>query len=426
MPFEDNILRQIIDKQLIEMHFQPIVSVRKRKAAGVEALARFQHPASGEVLSPLAMFAQAAKQGLTVELDRLCRIKALQSFKTIALKNPDLLLFLNLDTSIIDQGVVGSGHLINAVDGLGIKPQNVVIEINEAKVSQCHALQRFIETYKGYGFLMALDDLGLGHSNLDRILHVKPNIIKLDRCLIQNLDQDYYKQEICEALVHLSRKIGAAVVAECVETMAEVTACLDLGIEMLQGYYFARPQKINNGLVEVPENQTAGAALLYKELKTEKTVRERLQWAICCTAIDRIIAEIEVSEAGCFDVKLKTLIGKYPMLEYVYILDMKGRQVTETIGNQRKTAAGNKLFQPDCKGTDQSLKDYYLRIQAGWKRQTTEPYMSLATGNLCITNSTVFSAANGEQYILCTDFNPGFFKCNGKRESRERPCEQQE
>ena len=195
---------------------------------------------------------------------------------------------------------------------------------------------------------------------------------------------------------------------------------------MLQGYYFAKPQKINGGIVEVPKNETDGAAMLYKELKTEKTVRARLQRAICCTAIDRIIDEIEVIEASCFDAKLKTLIGKYPLLEYVYILDTKGRQVTETIGNQLKPNAGNKLFQPDRKGADQSLKDYYLRIQAGWKRHTTEPYMSLATGNLCITNSTIFRAANGEQYILCTDFNPGFFKCNVKHESKVRPCKQQE
>lgn len=406
-------IKHIIENQRIETHFQPIVSVLKRKTIGVEALARYMHPDSGRYVPPLALFKLAAEKGLTVEMDRLCRLTALRNFQTMARQNPDLLLFINLDTSIIDQGVVGSGHLIQAVETLGLNPQNIVIEINESKVSQSDGLQRFIDLYKGYGFLMALDDLGLGYSNLDRILHVKPNIIKLDRGLIQNLDQDYYKQEICKALVNLSRKIGALVVAECVETLAEVVACLDLGIDMLQGYYFAEPRKITNGAVQVLNNQIDVVAQHYKEHKTEKTLLEKLQWAVCYAAIDSIIDEVELVSSDFFDAKLKKIICKYPMLEYVYILNMKGQQVTETIGNMLMPVR-NKMFQPDRKGTDQSLKEYFLNTQAGWKRYTTEPYMSLATGNLCITNSTVFSDADGERYILCTDFNPSFIKNNAQ------------
>lgn len=414
-------IRDIIDNRLIETHFQPIISIRKKKTIGVEALARYTHASSGQSVPPPVLFQLAAEQGLTVELDRLCRITALQNFKSLAQKNPDLLLFLNIDTGIIDHGVVGSGHLMNSVETVGLNPQNIVIEIMESKVSQCDSLKRFIEIYKGYGFLMALDDLGLGHSNLDRIVHVKPNIIKLDRYLIQNLDQDYYKQEICKSLVNMSRKIGALVVAECVETMAEVVTCLELGIDIMQGYYFAHPRRMLDGTVHIFDDRTDRTALYYKELITEKISRDKLQWAACYAVIDSIIHEVSGVTASSFDGKLNKLIGKYPMLEYVYILDMTGLQVTETIGNMISGTACNRMFQPDRKGTDQSLKEYFLHIQAGWQRYTTEPYMSLATGNLCITNSTVFNNPDGERYILCVDFNPGFMRNHAAGDRKTKP-----
>lgn len=403
-------IKQIISRQLIESHFQPIVSVRKRKTIGLEALARYTSPATGQPVSPVTLFSKAAEQGLSVELDRLCRQTALQNFKSLVRQNPDLLLFLNLDTAVIDQGVVGSGHLMNAVENLELNPHNIVIEIIESKVGRYDGLKQFIKTYKDYGFILALDDLGLGHSNLDRILHIKPDIIKLDRCLVQNLDQDYYKQEICKALVNMSKKIGALVVAECVETMAEAVACLELGIDMLQGYYFARPRKLTGDDVQVCNAQSDLAARHYKERKVANSMLKKRQWSACHVAVNSIVTKLRSVAAAEFDVILKNLIDHYPMLEYVYVLDENGRQVTETIGRLCDSKTSKKMFRPDCRGTDQSLKEYFLNIQAGWKKYTTEPYMSLATGNLCITNSTAFRDEKGEVYVLCTDFSPGFYQ----------------
>ena len=88
---------------------------------------------------------------------------------------------------------------------------------------------------------MVLDDVGAGHSNLDRIPLFRPDVIKIDRSLITGVDGDFYKQETFKSLVSLSRRIGALVVAEGIETEAEAVTALELGADLLQGFFLGRP-----------------------------------------------------------------------------------------------------------------------------------------------------------------------------------------
>lgn len=97
-------------------------------------------------------------------------------------------------------------------------------------------LKMFLCTYKEYGFLIALDDVGTGHSNLDRISLVKPDILKIDRSIIDNIDQRYHNQEVFKSLVNLSKRIGTMVVTEGVERKEEAILAFELGADMLQGY----------------------------------------------------------------------------------------------------------------------------------------------------------------------------------------------
>src|SRR5215204_1586863 len=83
-------------------------------------------------------------------------------------------------------------------------------------------------------------------SNLNRIPLIKPDILKVDRRLISNIDADYYKQETFKSLVGVSRRIGALIVAEGVESESEAIISLELGADLLQGYFLSRPQELRN------------------------------------------------------------------------------------------------------------------------------------------------------------------------------------
>jgi len=246
----NNFIGNIIKDERVAAYFQPIISIKKKSVIGIEALCRGIDVATDDIIPPDVLFNLAKDEELTIDLDRLCRKKALENYGSICSKDNDLFLFLNIESSIIDQGVVGSGHLLNMVNRYNIDPSNVVIEIVESKVDDISALKEFVITYRNHGFLIALDDVGSGHSNLDRIPLVRPDILKIDRSLITDIHKKYYKQEVFKSLVNLSKKIGALVVAEGVEKEEEVIMVLEFGADLLQGFYYSKPQEVTSGTIK--------------------------------------------------------------------------------------------------------------------------------------------------------------------------------
>ena len=116
-------IAEIIEKQMVTTSFQALVSIKRRSLLGVEALARCTAP--GEDIPPMEMFRMAHEQGMLLELDRLCRHKALEAFAPIHAKNKGILLSINVDGHSIDTEVARSGYLNGAVKSFGISPNNV-------------------------------------------------------------------------------------------------------------------------------------------------------------------------------------------------------------------------------------------------------------------------------------------------------------
>ena len=109
------------------------------------------------------------------------------------------------------------------------------MEFLEARLEDVGRFGALADALREHGFLVVLDDVGAGHSNLDRIPLFRPDVIKVDRSLISGVGDDFYKQETLKSLVNLSRRIGALVVAEGIETDAEAIVALELGVDLLQG-----------------------------------------------------------------------------------------------------------------------------------------------------------------------------------------------
>jgi EAL domain-containing protein (putative c-di-GMP-specific phosphodiesterase class I) len=408
-------IHAIIAREQINIYFQPIISVAKRSIIGLEALCRGNY--NNEVIMPTTLFDLALKDGLTLELDRLCRRKALEAFKHISAENSDMILFLNFAASIIDQGVVGSGNLLNAVSEFGLQADKIVIEIIESKVKDVRALESFIKTYRNYGFMIALDDVGTGHSNLNRIIMAKPDILKIDRSIIDHIDQDFYKQEILRSLVSLSRKIGVLIVAEGIESESEAIMVLDIGVDMLQGFYLAGPEpadKIEAGLL-IP-NKTI-IANRFKEYNIRKISARRSHKQEYDYILNEMVKELTLISGPQVDNKMQELVNRFTCLECVYILDENGFQVSETVFGTYKALNSKSIFQPAPRGSDHSMKDYYyLLLGLGQSKNYTEPYVSLASGNLCVTVSAWMNNSDGIRSVLCLDtkysgiegFNSGF------------------
>lgn len=403
---DDLDIRDIIENKRLVAYFQPVVSVSRKMISGVEGLIRGRKTGSSELIPPNRIFEAAQREGLSLELDRACREKVLEAFSRIFEKNSDKLLFLNVDASVLERSP-GSNYLVNQVKASHIEPSNIVIEINESKVLDNVPLKKFVEVYREAGFMIALDDVGTGFSNMDRILLVKPDIIKVDMSLIRNIDLDHYKQGIFRSLVNLSKKIGSLVVAEGVETREEATQILRLGGHMIQGFYFSKPQEVFDESDIVSYNKIETLSTSFNQYIHKKILDERLKNNRLNIVVNKWIKELMNVSCQAFDDRLKKIILENETIECAYILDEDGIQVSDTIRlTDRCGVTKSLIFYSAQKGTDLSMEKYYYPlISTRLKRYITEPYISLATGNLCVTYSKIFTNVDREKYILCIDFN---------------------
>jgi len=399
-------IKQLIETENIKVFYQPIISIKQKTIIGMEALCRGFINSSSNLIPPDMMFALAERENTLLELDRFCRKKAIETFTNLNLNKNDYLLFLNINTAIIDKGVVGSGNLINNVNDYGLNPNNVVIEILEASVENIDDLQKFTNLYRDYGFLIAIDDIGAGSSNLSRIPLIGPDILKVDRWIIRDIQKDYYKQEVFKSIINLARKIGALVVAEGIETEEEAMVSLEFGADMLQGYYFSRPREISTGTIISSDMNFFSIADKFKAHMTDKIKNCKYQIKEFEKLVDKIIMSLISVSKENINNYLNNCLNKNPFIECIYILNDKGIQISDTVCNPDKMLKQKRLiFHPAPKGTDHSLKDYFIFINAGLKKFVTDKYISLASGNLCQTITKIYESVEGDKLILCVDIN---------------------
>jgi EAL domain-containing protein (putative c-di-GMP-specific phosphodiesterase class I) len=384
-------------------YFQPVVSITDKRIIGLEGLIRGIDINNGEIIPPLYLFNTAESKGLQTELDRACREIVLDAFKS--LHRDDILLFLNLHSTILNK-TAGSNHLLNTVHHFGISPQNIVIEINESGVRETSILKSFTDKYRNEGFMIALDDIGCGFSNMDRISLIRPDIVKIDMSMVRNICTNFYVKEVFSALVNLSNKIGALVIAEGTETDNEAVITLELGANMIQGYCISRPQKLNEIFTSVIEENIDSIAKKFRETEKEKLFQNKEYYNRLNSIAGAFINNLTMVSTDSFNKILTEIADDNNIVECLYILDNNGIQVSNTVfsrsGNKIRN---NVLFAPASKGTDHSLKSYYRYMKnAGINKYLTEPYASLASGNLCVTFTGEFYDSNKTTYILCIDF----------------------
>jgi EAL domain-containing protein (putative c-di-GMP-specific phosphodiesterase class I) len=357
----------------------------------------------GSLISPVLLIEEAERYGLILELDRLFRKKALENFRSYHTQNRQAVLSINLDSSAICTGL-GSKHLLKSVEKYRIDPSCIIIEILESEVEDINVLVDFVSQYRSQGFMIAMDDFGAGFSNWDRIIKLKPDIIKLDISIIRDIDSDFLKQEVARSLIKLSHNTGSLVVAEGIETEGEALKMLELNADILQGFFLAKPMQMEKLNIETIDTKIEDVSTSFREARNIRLKIQESELKEFSALTDRIIDNLKNSDTYLPEqILIDTAVG-FSGIECIYILDECGIQISETVVNiSIKNYRKSRIFHPDDIYSDQSNKDYYFNLVNGYDRFISEPYISTATGNLCITISRKYQSREGERRILCVD-----------------------
>lgn len=224
----DNI-DEVIAKKDFDIHLQPILDLRSHQLVGMEALTRFR---GSPDKSPQTWFADAAAVERQSELEIATIRAALSHFHTLP---PTAYLALNASADTISTGRLRA--VLDIPDAT-----RLVLEITEhQKASDAQALRVALGRIRELGVRVAVDDLGAGYAGLSAVLMLRPDIIKLDRALIENIHLDAASQALARAMVHFSSDLGAALVAEGLENEEERAMVEQLGVSLGQGFLLGKP-----------------------------------------------------------------------------------------------------------------------------------------------------------------------------------------
>lgn len=391
-------IKEIINKELIEIHFQPIVSIRSKKLYAFEALTRCTY--KGEVIPPYELFKLAIDANLNLELDVLTRNKSIEKFKKYYLENNELILFLNFEPSLINNFDAQEQNycFTQAIDNVEIPYKNFILEIKEDEISNTKALKEFCAYYKELGFAIALDDFGTGNSTFDRINVIKPDLIKIDKSLFVDTKNNHINREIIKSIARMGHNLGIRVLAEGVEDEDAICLALKSNVNLFQGYYFSRPIfELDTFLMDKIIVKMNDIGTIFRRMTLDSINKKRdlvNNYNLLSNKIIEQFVTINDSEEI-----LKKELKTNSDLQAFYLIDVdSSKQIHDTIIDNK-----NERFTPSKDGDEHYLKEYfYITLESKQGIFLSPNYVSYASGNICKTFAKRFELKN-KSYIICID-----------------------
>ena len=252
-------VRMAMDAGQPDLVFQPVVDMRDRRLVGLEALARFRlephHP-------PDEWFDAAHRVGLGVELERLTIQRAGRAAERLP---PDIYVAVNVSpTTLLSPG------LDDVLANLPLA--QLVLEITEhARVDDYGALRHALVRARKRGVRIAIDDVGAGFASLRHVLRLDPDIIKLDHEITRGVEHDSGRAKLVGGLIAGASAVSTFVIAEGIETEAQLNRLLELGVHGGQGYFLGRPA----GLEQAVSDAAAAVSSLQTVNNSEPLRREQ-------------------------------------------------------------------------------------------------------------------------------------------------------
>ncbi|MDO9347267.1 EAL domain-containing protein [Pseudomonas pergaminensis] len=370
--------------------FQPFIDTATGRIAGVEALGRLRQ-ADGRLQSVGPLFADPRTPGATLRrLDRQLRDNALSRLHEAP---EDWFLSLNISPRWINRLRPGQAlPSLKQIHSHGVDPRRIVFEITELG-GDIQRLTDVVVRYREAGARIAIDDFGAGYSQLDRVLALQPDILKLDMRLFQDAARGGPSSEVVRALAQMAEKTGCWIIAEGVETEAQLSFALECGSRYVQGYLFAQAQlEWFAADAFVPRFAQLRTAYVQQKLAERGRIMQLRQQLAELMKILQTWAQAQAPLSQL------PQLQAFPWLLRFYQCDRHGTQLTPNF-EWRLDA-----WQADSRylGHNWSWRPYFYHLLAeGWEERRltlSSTYRDATTNQYCLTAGQFFD--NGQRLLL--------------------------
>lgn len=237
----ENDIKVAIAKNQFEVYYQPKYSLDSNKLVGAEALIRWNHPKKGYI-SPGVFIPISEKDGLIIEIGRLIFRKVCSDMNEWKKHNLSLVpISINLSRAEMYQPNLIK-FIKDTLDEFNIDIHLLEIELTEtAALSNLEYTYKLLEKFRDLGFKISMDDFGTGYSSLSCLKSMPIDTLKLDMEFIKDIEVDTKSRNIVSSIISLAKSLNLTVIAEGLETKAQVDFLKNLGCDIAQGFYFCKP-----------------------------------------------------------------------------------------------------------------------------------------------------------------------------------------
>jgi len=229
-------LHRTLDSGQVRTVYQPVVDLVERRILGYEALTRTP---GTRFPSPEELFKVAHENQALWPLERLCRERAVASAPPL---NQEQLLFLNVEPDSMQDPELHDDTFLDRLTAAGLGPRQIVFELTEhSAMRDFAAIRRALRSFRDRGFRLAMDDVGSGYAGLQAIAEIAPDFLKIDMALVRDVHRHAIKRELIATIRRFAEETGIALIAEGVESTAELASLMAAGVRCAQGFLFARP-----------------------------------------------------------------------------------------------------------------------------------------------------------------------------------------
>ncbi len=240
---------KLLDQNLFKYHFQPIVSARTGDIVAYEALMR---TGSETGFNPLKILDLATRYGRLYDIE----LATVKNTMAVLSENQSYFDERSLFINAIPSQVLTDEDFAEIKNSYGELMEKVVVELTESTELDDASLNYVIERIQSAGMQVAIDDYGTGYSNTSNLLRYRPQVVKLDRSLIADIDRKPRMQKLVAGTIEFLHSSGMLALGEGVETIEEIRTLIFMSVDLLQGYYVSRPKPVFvNSISEDVKNQ---------------------------------------------------------------------------------------------------------------------------------------------------------------------------
>jgi len=226
------------------MHYQPLIDIQDGSLFGFEALLRWQHSEFG-MIPPNKFIPIAEESGLIIPITNWIleeTAKQIATWQKISRAYKDLVVSVNISGTHLSKDEL-IDDVENAIAVAKIKPSSLKLEITEsAAMENAEHTISILNRLKSLGVQLSIDDFGTGYSSLSYLHRLPFDTLKIDRSFVYSVGESGENSEILQTIISLAKNLGKKVIAEGIETEAQLSLLQNLGCDYGQGYLLARPQ----------------------------------------------------------------------------------------------------------------------------------------------------------------------------------------